>query len=169
MFELQLSLDDAGQFAAIADTVAHLDEWLAIIVPETVVGEVAPAILPEAQAEPPSVKTPIAWTSPRQRRYVKLMQKRGVIPFPYVRNHGISQGWAFTVTITQGKGITVELGNSAPGFEWIEGDQQQGWHRATGWINAAEKSVEWGNTTVTMIATSIGERWEQLKADAQSH
>lgn len=163
MFNATITVEDNGRFAQIEGVCQNFEAWVTDIVVPVVEEEVAPAILPEAQAEPGPVKVPIMWTSPKQRRFVRMMQKKGLIPVPYVRSHGISQGWAFSVVSVSGQGVIVALGNSAPGFEYAEGSQQQGWMRNTGWLTAGERAPKWGETTVLILSGAINEAWADMK------
>lgn len=161
MSDIQVSITSNGKLAALVNVVSHAPFFVDGIVRQAVINDISPAILPEAQAEPGPVAKPIEWASEKQRRYVMLMIRRGLIPAPYIRTHALSQAWAFGVK-TESNSTTITLANSASKFPFVEGENQQPMHRNTGWLRASERVPVWGNTVVGMVVVALQSAWGVL-------
>ncbi len=158
MSDIQVSLRSNGRLAAVINVVSNAQFFVDGVVRQAVTNDIAPVILPEAQAEPGAVARPIEWASEKQRRYVMMMIKKGLIPAPYIRTHALSQGWQFSVK-TGSNDTTVTLANSSSKMTFVEGENQQPFHRNTGWYRASERIPAWSNTIVTMIITALQQAW----------
>lgn len=161
MSDIQVAISSNGKLTRLVNVVSHAPFFVDGIVRQAVVNDISPAILPEAQAEPGPVATPIEWTSPKQRRYVMMMIRKGLIPAPYVRSHALSQAWAFSVKTTSND-TTVTLANSSSVFQYVEGLNQQRFHANTGWLSASDKIPVWGDIVVSKIVDALQTAWGVL-------
>lgn len=87
------------------------------------------ALLKELRTEPGSPNYPIRWTSERQRRFVMAKLKREG-NLPYRRTHGLVNAWEAEFNPQTGE---VTVSNPVPSAVYVVGEQQQGFHRDTGW------------------------------------
>jgi len=87
--------------------------------------------LVELAKYPPKVKTPIRWTTPKQRR-AAWATKNWDAGIPYVRTGTLARSWDAKRTGNQFQS-TITFTNSAPGFPFVMGKWQQGFHADTGW------------------------------------
>ena len=161
-FDFTVTFEDDGMFATVEDVTANLGAWVESVVRPVVANDVGPDILQDAMTEPGAVKTPIRWTSPRQMRFVMMMKRKGLIASPYVRSHALSQGWYLSMDSISEDGLLIAMGNSAPHFRWVEGENQQGFHADTGWFYAPDKASGWADALVSAITLSLNEAWEGL-------
>ena len=143
MIVMKTTVPDQDWLQIYSDWFANAPDVLTGLV-ATRMQSFAPDILDDMQQEPGPVETPIMWTSAKQRRWVKMQQAKGAIPFPYVRTHTISKGWKVTVNRPGPSQARLTLSNSVPGSEFVEGIHQQQFHQTTGWLDAETKASEWG-------------------------
>lgn len=81
--------------------------------------------------EPGSVKYPIQWTSPKQKRAFFATDGFGRgIGAP--RTHALSRGWKVDVSFTQ-LNAQISTYNQQPYERFVTGQDQQGFHANTGW------------------------------------
>lgn len=161
MSDIQVAITSNGKLRSVVNVVSHAPFFVDGIVRQAVTNDIAPAILPEAQAEPGAVAKPIEWTSVKQRRYVMMMIRKGLIPAPYVRTHALSQAWAFNVKTTEND-TTITLANGSSVFQFVEGLNQQRFHQNTGWLQASEKIPVWGDMIVTKVIEALQTAWGVL-------
>jgi len=116
------------------------------------VSRIRSRMLQELRAEPGKPKYPIRWTSARQRRKVMAMlRKAGNLP--YQRTHELSRGWQVDYVDTGSGGILTAYNNS-PIASFVEGDNQQGYHKNTGWLYAPDIIVKYSDiATDALIST----------------
>ena len=158
MSDIELSVESNGRLEAIIKQVSRFGEFVDGVVREAVTKDISPILLPAAQAEPGPVARPIEWTSPKQRRYVMMMIMKGLIPAPYIRTHALSQAWAFTVT-TEPNVTQVTLANSASKFRYVEGLDQQQFHKNTAWLTATDRIPAWTDITVEKLTDALHTAW----------
>jgi hypothetical protein len=120
--------------------------------------------LAQLQQEPGSPKYPIRWTSERQRRAFFATDGfgRGI---PTKRSHALSQAWQVIVNVEQitrfqvftnsliaflaqfkiteaptppPPTIIVDVSNPVSYERYVEGENQQGFHKDTGWLYAPD-------------------------------
>lgn len=118
------------------------------------VGRIRSQMLAELRVEPGKPKYPIRWTSSRQRRAVMAkLRKAGNLP--YQRTHELSHGWRVDYTETADGGI-LTAGNETPYASFVVGDDQQGFHKDTGWLKAPDILEKWSEiVTDRLIQTYI--------------
>lgn len=162
MFNVSVEFIDNGRFNATSENVEFVAEFIDEIVRQEVRDNISPTVLPNFEEEPGAVRRPIHWTSAKQRRFVMRMQKLGLIPVPYVRTHSLSQSWTFTVTTIPEQATIVSLGNSSPHYHFVEGLNQQGFHKDTGWYYAPDRAMGWSGEVMGMIQHSINSWWELI-------
>jgi hypothetical protein len=121
-------------------------------------------LLAQLQQEPGPPKYPIRWTSERQRRAFFATDGfgRGI---PTKRSHAMSQAWQVTINIEQitrfqvftnrlisflarfkiteaptppPPTIIVDVSNPVSYTRYVEGENQQGFHKDTGWLYAPD-------------------------------
>jgi hypothetical protein len=84
---------------------------------------------------PGRVKYPIRWKSERQRRAFFASNGFGS-GIPYRRTGALKRGWQYKLTkITQGGAVLIE--NDTSYAQFVQGDDAQPFHLATGWTQAA--------------------------------
>lgn len=84
----------------------------------------------------PNAPAGAGWFSGRQRRYVMMMIRRGLItPGTPRRTGNLAESWAYRVLENR-----VELVNSADYAEYVQGNETQSRHEAmAGWLTVSEK------------------------------
>ena len=102
---------------------------------------------------PGPVKLPIQWTSEKQRRYyfavVAKRDEQGNI-IPYQRTGGFNRSWFVRFNL---QNFSIGIGNtsmtkgstnwpSQPLFDFLMGEQQQGFHKNTGWIEGIDPLLD---------------------------
>ena len=146
-----------------ADTTAFDDQQArAEAAPAAFEAYIQTTVLPALQGriddslnvEPPPVKTPIEWTSDKQRRYVKWAQRVGLIPFPYIRT-GDSRHWAAEHTKTEGGGVIAAVNPLARArFQFLPPFRQR-FHANTHWLN----SDTWAAGEAPIVADALVQGW----------
>lgn len=155
MIDYSLEVDDPGVIDAYAALFAHAGAFVETVTRRTLDETIAPVMLPDFQQEPGSVKHPIQWTSAKQRRYVKMKQRKGEIKAPYVRTHAVSRGWKLFL-VQSGTDLTsIKLENNAAATDFVEGKRQQQFHKNTGWLNAGDLIQEWLPIVTDEIETAL--------------
>jgi hypothetical protein len=121
-------------------------------------------LLAQLQQEPGPPKYPIRWTTERQRRafFATNGFGRGI---PTKRTHAISQAWQVTINVEQITRfqvftnnliaflarfkvsdaptpplptVIVDVSNPVSYTRYVEGENQQGYHKNTGWLYAPD-------------------------------
>jgi hypothetical protein len=137
MLQVEETITDSG----LIEAYEQLCEQLGAVVPyvvERAQDNIGSAMLADFRTEPGPVVLPIEWTSDRQLRWYFATHKP-----PYRRTHALSQGWKLTRTIG-GDGMTsLILVNESSALPFVEGFDQQQFHRNTGWFQYANKAAEW--------------------------
>ena len=102
---------------------------------------------------PGPVKLPIQWTSEKQRRYyfgfVAKRDAQGNI-IPYQRTGDYNRSWFVRFNL---QNFSIGIGNSAmtkgspnwpsqPLFDFLMGEQQQAFHKNTGWIEGIDPLLD---------------------------
>lgn len=154
-FDIQLTYQDDGLFAAYQELAANASDFVDTITTRTINEDVAPVMLPDFQQEPGPAVHPIAWTSPKQRRYVMAMIRKGVIRSPYVRTHALSQSWKLMLVYDPNGIVSVVMVNTSSVVDFVEGNRQQGFHADTGWFYANDKAQEWVGIITDEMETAL--------------
>lgn len=96
-------------------------------------GQLANRTLALLQREPGPPNYPLRWSSQRQRRaYFATGGFGGGIPTR--RSGKILRGWKVEVVHSSPLGGEIILSNSEPAMTYVQGRQQQPFHRDTGWV-----------------------------------
>jgi hypothetical protein len=142
MIRVSFTIDD-DVIAAIAETARTAPSKVRRMVGDVARGPIANAMIQELSREPgPARKTGrgkkgqsvLRWKSERQRRaYFASNGFGGGIP--YRRNHRVARGWRVVVISAARAEIAVE--NSERAARFVEGDDAQPMHLATGWPQSA--------------------------------
>lgn len=155
MIDIALTVEGEQRFRSYMDFAKMMPDNLIPLVSQTLQTEIEPALLTDFQVEPGAVKLPIEWTSERQRRFVKAKQRRGEIPFPYVRTHGVSKGWKTEQTRPLPDQLVFILHNTSPAMQFVEGRYQQRFHKNTGWLDALPLAELWGGRVFNNMRSTI--------------
>ena len=93
-------------------------------------------VLDKVTEEPGEPKSPIDWTTPKQRRFV-MRKLRLENDLPYTRKHTYVQSFKVEYEASDFNGF-LSLQNDDPAADYIGGDEQQRMHIQTGWVSVAE-------------------------------
>jgi len=123
---------ESGILDAIQRNLADAPNTLGVIGQRVASGPTAQSILRQLKTEPGTPKYPIRWTSEKQRRYVmwKLRKENNL---PYRRTHKLSQSWRVVALIPAAGVAQILLRNDTPYATFVQGGDQQGFHKDTGW------------------------------------
>lgn len=158
MINVEFEVTDPGLTDAYIELAEHAADFINTVTNRTV-NDTADELLADFRQEPGPVKTPIAWTSDRQRRYVMAAKRAGLISTPYVRTHAVSQGWQITVIYAPGEMSRIELTNAAEAAPFVVGLRQQQWHKNTGWLYAPSLAEKWQAILTDRIEIDLIKAW----------
>jgi len=140
MFEFDFQVDH-DIFEAWADAVEQSPQTTRVFIEGTILGDIRQKVK-AVNLYPPPVKYPIDWTTPKQKGYyfkfIAKYDKDGNI-IPYKR-----RGTFFDKVVVELDPIDLNLNitNPNPVARYVIGDQQQRFHRNTGWRNPTENYLE---------------------------
>lgn len=142
----------------ILDSVIEACEDFPGLIPEVMdetIEQIGPDILGAFQQEPGPSGLQKNWTSDKQRRFVWGKITRGEWTSPFPRQHAISQGWKiYAVSYSAGEASGI-LENEVEGVEYVEGVEQQQWHKQTGWLYAPDLAAEWSDKLSTLALKNL--------------
>lgn len=158
-YSQELIIDD-DIFDAIADGARKAPTLMATAVEKRALPKIRKRLLTRLHQQPGKVVYPIAWTSEKQRRFVmaKLRRENNL---PYKRTGKLVQAWKVVAVINpDGKGEIIAE-NPANAGRYVFGEQQQRFHRNTGWYRAddiiADESVYAENLLIETWFTVVDE------------
>lgn len=109
-------------------------------------------VLQRLKVEPGSVKYPIQWTSEKQRRAFFATDGFGRgIGAP--RTHALSNGWR--VDIDFGMDFEISTYNAQDYAQFVVGDNQQGFHQNTGWMQARPIMDEENERFIDVVRVTV--------------
>lgn len=158
MIDIEFSVTDPGLVDAYAELCRHVPDFVNTVTNQAV-NVVGPLALDDFRQEPGAVKTPIKWTSAKQRRYVMMLKRMGLIPSPYVRTHALAKGWTLTVVYTPGELSSIELTNPVEYATYVIGLRRQDFHATTGWYYAPDKAAEWVAIFTDEVERALVKAW----------
>lgn len=133
-FKAEISVDD-DILAAYKDAAGKLPK-LTQTAFRRQAQRIARRVRAELRTEPPPPTYPLQWKSQRQRRYV-LAKLRREGNLPYQRTGRLLRGWEVSYN-TDNFGGLLEVENDTSYARYVQGDDAQPMHLATGWTQAAE-------------------------------
>lgn len=151
MMGVEFEVTDPGLVDAYEYLCRHVPEFVNTVT-NAVANRVGPQILADFQQEPGAVKTPIEWTSSKQRRYVMMQKRRGLIG---PRTHALSKGYVLTVVYTPGEMTSLDLTNPTDYLTFVVGLRQQRFHANTGWYFAPDKAEIWQEIFLDEMETGL--------------
>lgn len=154
MITFDAEVTEAKLTDAYIDLLGVLPDFTNAIVSRTV-NDIGPQILQDLDREPGPVQLPIEWTTERQRRYVMAQKGRGRIPKQGSRTHEIALGWKYRVVYTPGQLSSLEVYNAVPGVSFVEGRDQQIFHKNTGWLHAPDVIAPWIEVLTDDVETAL--------------
>jgi hypothetical protein len=158
MIDVEYRVTDNGLIDAYAQLCDHAPDFVNAVTNRTV-NDTSTELLADFQQEPGPVATPIQWTTPKQRRYVMAMKRKGVIASPYVRTHSVSKGWRVQVIYTPDELSSISLFNANEVTPFAEGMRQQPWMRNTGWLYAPDLAEKWQRILTDRIEDDLIKAW----------
>jgi hypothetical protein len=102
------------------------------------VAAVGDATIKKLSTEPGRPRYPIRWTSERQRKFV-MAKLRRMGQVPYQRTGAYAAAWQWQAQTTQDGGLftifnDAKTSRGEPLEQYVQGVNQQGFHKDTGWI-----------------------------------
>lgn len=158
MIQVEFTVSDDKLIKEYEQVLQHVPDFVNVVTNRTV-NRIAPQFLADLQREPGPVKTPIRWTSDRQRRYVMAAKRRGEIASPYSRTHAVARGWTVEVVYTPGELSSIEANNPAPETGFVVGLRQQQWMADTGWQKAEDVIDIWQAVLTDEIESDLIKAW----------
>lgn len=140
MIEITAEVTDAPLTEAYRELLGVIPEFTQAVVDRTF-NDVAPLIVQDLSRAPGPVQLPVMWTSERQHNFVMMQKGRGRMQSS--RRALISGGWKYRVVYSPDQISSLEVYNTAPGVEFVEGRRQQLFHRNTGWLYAPSVVSPW--------------------------
>jgi hypothetical protein len=131
---------DNDIFDAIADGAKKAPGLMNTAVNRRLMPRIRKRILNRLQTMPAPAKHPIDWTSEKQRKFVmaKLRRENNL---PYKRTGGLVKQWK-VVAYFKGDNGEIIAENPSPIGRYVFGEQQQRFHRNTGWYHADDIILE---------------------------
>lgn len=157
MLEVTLELTDSRLLAAYRELLTHPAEFLLTSLGQTFHRN-QDSILQSLRREPGDVKTPIQWTSEKQRKAYFASNGFGN-GIPYRRTHQLSQAWKVSLIYNAGLFAEIAIRNDNPAVVFVEGDRQQAFHAATGWLNATDTLVVALETLENEVTSDLIRGW----------
>lgn len=131
---------DNDIFDAIADGAKKLPTLMNTAVQKRALPKIRRRVLARLRTMPPPAKHPIQWTSERQRKFVmaKLRRENNL---PYRRTGALVKNWKVIIVLKPDRADIVAENDSSVG-RYVFGEQQQRFHRNTGWYRADDVLIE---------------------------
>jgi len=166
--DFELDAQDAANWRSLGESAPRtMQNFLGVRMVNYMEGEVERRV----SVTPGPVKLPIQWTSEKQRRYyfgfVAQRDELGNI-IPYKRTGGFKWAWFVRFNL---ENFSIGIGNSAmtkgspnwepqPLFDFLMGEQQQQFHKNTGWIEGIDPILDIIIESMDIIADSWAELME---------
>lgn len=160
MIEIDLTLTNANAIGSVEKQIENIRKLLTDVLPKARDAHNDTTLAPY-QVAPGSVKYPIQWASPKQRRafFATNGFGRGI---PTVRTNDLQKAWRLVLNTTDGEASFSAVNDS--GYEqFVTGAAQQPFHTATGWYQSNALAEQQGKTLGAQVTTDIVNAWATQK------
>ncbi len=158
MFTFNLQVEDNGLIAAYKELLSGEAEAFIRLSTARDVNAVLDKTLRLLRTPPGPVRSPLRWTSERQRRAFFASEGfgRGI---PTRRSGTLTRGWRAFLTYAPGQLAEAGFENDVPYRQWVTGDDQQLMHSITGWVPDTLRFEEAQAELADRVETSLIKGW----------
>lgn len=153
MFKYETTISNPDLITAYVELLRHVPDVVNIEMARAA-NKNAPLLLADLRKAPGAVKYPIAWKSAKQRKAYFATDGfgRGI---PTQRSGALGGGWRVTVVYAPNKITSIAARNDVPYRRFVTGEDQQPFHRNTGWQKDDDTLQIWSLIMADDVETGL--------------